>query len=394
VPVTVRRITVKKLLLALLLLPIIAAAQDLTGDWTALLHYSAQIKDKSVVLHFSRSRNGTLAGNLRGTSPVFFIAVDSIVVRDGQVGFKFSTGSAMATHSTNFDPLAGVTLPPDMSSWDVSVDGGAGRVGMKGSIWVDPEGPDLRRVEIRADQIPSALPVDGLVVLLSYGRTTIGDRTAMIPDTAEMHLREKSGRENLNAIEFTHCRAFHAESALRFEASSESGAPPLAPPAVRPVPTATLPAGLRIAISLTTPVTDQTTVGSFIEGEISGNVASSGPTLLPAGAKVRGRVRRLERYSSKEGSYFVVALEFTDLDSARFFADFETVDRAEGVPWSKTFRLDGASGHDNFGSVDASVKWETSALPGVGAFVVRGSTFKIPAGFRTIWKTRSFSDCD
>ena len=132
----------KKLLLALLLLPIIAAAQDLTGDWTALLHYSAQIKDKSVVLHFSRSRNGTLAGNLRGTSPVFFIAVDSIVVRDGQVGFKFSTGSAMATHSTNFDPLAGVTV---QGSFRGILDPGGSVIH---GIWTQTEPLPFRPIEV------------------------------------------------------------------------------------------------------------------------------------------------------------------------------------------------------------------------------------------------------
>jgi hypothetical protein len=41
---------------------------------------------------------------------VFFIVADSILVRDEHVGFKFSTGSAIATYSTNFDPLAGVTV--------------------------------------------------------------------------------------------------------------------------------------------------------------------------------------------------------------------------------------------------------------------------------------------
>jgi hypothetical protein len=51
--------------------------------------------------------------------------------------------------------------------------------------------------------------------------------------------------------------------------------------------------------------------------------------IRPANAKVKGRVRRLERYSAKEGGGFAVVFEFTDFDSDRFFADFETVDRAQ-----------------------------------------------------------------
>ena len=163
---------------------------------------------------------------------------------------------------------------------------------------------------------------------MSYDQTTIGNRSVMIPDAALMHLRDRSGRENLNRIEFTHCQAFHSDSTLRLEPSSVADLPPQTPPLARAASTMTLPAGLQIAIDLMTPVSDQTTVGSLIEGAVAEDVRTSGGILLAAGPKVKGRVRRLERYSSKEGAYFVVAFEFTDFDSGRFFADFETVDRA------------------------------------------------------------------
>jgi hypothetical protein len=285
------------------------------------------------------------------------------------------------------------TVSSAMSIWDVSVRDGSGRVGMRGSIWVDADGPSLRRVEIRADEIPSSLPVDELVVLLSYAQTKVGSRTVTIPDTAVIHLREKSGSENVNVIAFTHCRAFRVESTLSFEETRPSETEPRNIPETRSVPAAILPAGLRIAVSLTTPVTGQTAVGALIEGRVSGNVMSGGEVAVPDGALVKGRVRRLERYSSKEGSYFVVALEFTDLEAARFFADFRDVDQPQGVEWSRTFRLEGVD--LKFGDVpgfsNIAYNWFATQLPGVGAFIVRGSSLKIPEGFRTVWETRSLS---
>jgi hypothetical protein len=96
-----------KLFGALMLIPTLAMAQYLTGNLVGLLHYSSDIKDKSVVLHLSQGRNGRLSGNLRGSGPAFWIPLDSIVIRDGRLTFTFaSTSTSTVGGSSRFDPLS------------------------------------------------------------------------------------------------------------------------------------------------------------------------------------------------------------------------------------------------------------------------------------------------
>ena len=56
--------------------------------------------------------------------------------------------------------------------------------------------------------------------------------------------------------------------------------------------------------------------------------------LIPDGSPVRGRVRRLE-WNDDKGGYFVVGLEFTEIEAAgtryRFFADLEGTDALPGI---------------------------------------------------------------
>ena len=48
---------------------------------------------------------------------------------------------------------------------------------------------------------------------------------------------------------------------------------------------------------------------------VEGNVLRKRSLLIPAGSPVRGRVRRLEWHDEK-GGYFIVALEFTEIENA------------------------------------------------------------------------------
>jgi hypothetical protein len=68
-------------------------------------------------------------------------------------------------------------------------------------------------------------------------------------------------------------------------------------------------------------------VGSLIEARVSADVKEKGKVVLPAGAVVRGRIRRLER----EQGYYIVGLEFTHVETgagpARFYANLLAIDK-------------------------------------------------------------------
>ncbi|MGD0868981.1 MAG: hypothetical protein ABSB88_05475 [Bryobacteraceae bacterium] len=117
-----------------------------------------------------------------------------------------------------------------------------------------------------------------------------------------------------------------------------------------------------------------------------------GKVLVPEGALVKGRIRRLERYSDA-GDYFILALEFTRIEtpsaSLRFYSELQDVDRPEGVDMilvstsAERFQW----GMNKSSKIDHVRVW-TQEVPGVGTFFVRGAHFSLPPGFKAVWKTQ------
>jgi hypothetical protein len=154
-----------------------------------------------------------------------------------------------------------------------------------------------------------------------------------------------------------------------------------------------LPA-LQVAIRVSTRITENTAVGALIEGVVEGNVLRKRSVLIPDGSPVRGRVRRLERYED-QGGYFVVGLEFTDIETAgtryRFFADLQDMDRLPGLRQSirtskqETYVLPNGGG----GTLTSGESVTLPDLPGVGSFFVQARRLDLQTGFRMTWKTRA-----
>jgi hypothetical protein len=96
-----------------------------------------------------------------------------------------------------------------------------------------------------------------------------------------------------------------------------------------------LPALLAVTVQLTTSVTDVSTVGTLIEGKVAGNAIRKGKIVLPDGASVQGRIRRLERYDGSGGGDFIVGLEFTTVQvngkPQPLYGDLLRLDRRPGV---------------------------------------------------------------
>ena len=285
-------------------------------------------------------------------------------------------------------------VPLMMSGWNVQLAGGGGIVGMKGSFWADLESLDVLRLEIHADEIPLTVPAAEITAIIDYARAGSGE--VVLPQSARLYLQDVLGAESENRVEFTHCRAFHAQSAVRFEPASGGGpAPPeAARVVVREETLATIPAGLKVTIALTTPLDAQTAVGALLSGKVSGNVPYQGNILIPDGAPVEGRVRRLERHSDS-GDYFVVGLEFSEIRVGdtllSFYADLEGVEGAEAVEWSLWSSSSSVQrlGWQDRRYVTTRERINLTGLPGVGSFFVRGSRLNLPPGFRMAWKTRA-----
>jgi len=276
-------------------------------------------------------------------------------------------------------------------------------VATEGSFWADPETHELRRLEFHAVEMPPELMYLDLFTAITYGHVRVGERDILLPQTAVLEATDIEGGVKRDLIEFTHCRGFQTESTLHFE--DEPVPPPSRGPALfSSKADQALPAGLRLTITLAGPLSDQTAVGSLIEGKIVGAVMQKGKVLVPDGATVKGRVRRLEHYADSGdgliGEYYAVGLEFMRIElpaaSLRFYAAMQDVDRAEGIQMS-TFggsrekRTEMKAGPTSMIQIETRHDSITAPdVPGVGTFFVRRPHFFLPAGFKLVWKTEAF----
>jgi hypothetical protein len=236
------------------------------------------------------------------------------------------------------------------SGQTISLVGGVGTVGLKGSFWADPHSLDLLRLAVEADEIPAYLPLAEMSAQMNYAHTRIGSSDILLVQNAGLHMRQLSGEENYDRFEFTHCSQFHAESALSFETAAPGERPtkPAANPAPAPAsapasqPGEKVPALLMVTLQLETPITENDLLGTPLEGRTHGDVFRKGKVAIPDGSKVRGRIRRLERSDLKPG-YFVVGIEFTEIEiggaPVRFYADLVKLDRRGGVQQALSNRI-------------------------------------------------------
>jgi hypothetical protein len=306
------------------------------------------------------------------------------VLVDGNVSYEFKgevelAGRRLARYDWR--------LPITYSGHIFTLQDGQGRVGMHGSFWGDPETYDVVRLQMDADDFPPSLPLAEAVTIIDYARTSIGDgQTVLLPESGEFRMVRLTGQADHNHIDFTHCRLYGAQSTLSFGVPDAPDAEPVArfgvssnDDTLRP-----LPAGLQIAIKLTSRIATDAVVGTQIEGTVVSSLPPKGVSSpLAAGARVRGRIRRMEHYTSPV-QHHVVAIEFTEAEFEgiryRFYADLVDLDAGPSISSELTVtRTDPGITH-------GQTYW-LPQLPGVASFFVRGVKLDLPPGFRSTWKT-------
>jgi hypothetical protein len=288
-------------------------------------------------------------------------------------------------------------IRPLISGQMIRTPEGSGKVGIHGSYWVDPQTYDVQRLEMNADEFPPTLPVTEMTTSINYQRTRLGnDLVVLLPQVAEFRLVMSSGEIHHNRIEFTHCRVFGATSTIHFKATDSAEQPFAFGVASVDETLRSLPGGLLIAVKLRSRILGDMAVGTLIDGEVVGNVGAKHAVVIPAGSPVRGRIRRMERYT-EPFPYFIVGLEFTEVEVQGirylFYADLVDIDRNPGVELTLSTK-NTATAVTNpllFGDVSTRQTMESlslHSLPGVATFFYKGSKPELPQDFRTLWKTR------
>ncbi|MDE3197489.1 MAG: hypothetical protein KGN84_14155, partial [Acidobacteriota bacterium] len=261
------------------------------------------------------------------------------------------------------------------TAFRIAVPGADLAVGEEGVLWADAKTFDPVRLEYNAADIPPELPIISQTSSIDYGIVRIGDRDVLLPQRSDQDLLYTKTIESFSHMEFSQCRAYEAETTIHFgEAPDSQPAQTSAPPP----PPAPLPALLKVSVELVTPVSNQDVVGKLIDGRISAEVSSKGKVVLPAGAIVHGRIRRLERFDENT---WIIGLEFTEVETPAgkqlFYADLLNMDQSKflKVAHTQTTRA-------------GKVEIKLAEVPGVAAFFATGQNFTLPAGFHTEWRTR------
>jgi VWFA-related protein len=105
-------------------------------------------------------------------------------------------------------------------------------VAARGSFWFDPITLDLVRLEIHGQDIPDNLHINNAVVRVDYGRARIGDSEALLPKRSELTMTFLNGVTYRDAIGFSQCHEYRAESTIAFGKMSDDPSHSAVPAAV------------------------------------------------------------------------------------------------------------------------------------------------------------------
>lgn len=253
----------------------------------------------------------------------------------------------------------GFLLPVSASEWQIRRGQESAMVSTRGSFWADAASLEVFRIDVQAGDIPSGFPARDVANRIEYANMRIGDSETLLPQTAEFVATEPDGRQHRNITQFSHCRQYLGESVISF------GAPTVSYGTAKSVEIL-IPAGLGLRVRLENEIDlAKASVGDLVRARVV-LPAVKGGAVVPKGAVLKGRLRRLER-----SSHIVVGLEFTELEfenkRAQFFGRLESIEASPGVR-----RAPGRSPEP----------------PGVATLVVSEGS-KLPRGLTTLWQTQN-----
>lgn len=253
------------------------------------------------------------------------------------------------------------------SGYHIRVNGAEAVVGYHGRFWADVKTFDLIRLEVIADDIPPALGLKSAQDVMDYGRMKIGAAEFLLPSGSELLMVDLNGNVSRNITRFSGCRQYSGESVLTFADAPDTPAGAAAPERTKEA--LQIPPDVVFEISLDATVdSDQSMVGDPVTATLEENIKMRRRLLFPKGAKLAGRIMRLERH----GDHCDLDIRFSELVSAQARSSLNT--RLETKPPAEM--------HPLFrGLVQISDEPNGSGLK------LRGSRVHLPRGFHLRLRT-------
>lgn len=266
-------------------------------------------------------------------------------------------------------------VPLQASHYDVRVNGVWKAAAFEGEFSIDPRALTLERLTIRTCGLPAGATFCQASTAVDYQHVHIGDSDVLLPGQSMLEIALGHGRETRNVTTFANCREYQAESEIVFDDSAHNEAA-AAPSASRNL--VSLPIGLPVTLALTAPIDTATAAaGDPVAATVIKPVRRPGSPLdlIPAGAVVQGRLRRVEHHLSAS-PYFLIVISFNRVDVKGALSPFA----ARSEPDPDLARELGA----NLAVRETGVRFW-----GVGSFLfpTNKKRLVIPAGFQSKWFT-------
>jgi hypothetical protein len=266
-------------------------------------------------------------------------------------------------------------VPLAASHFEVKTNTGWRPTAYEGEFRVDPQSYELASLTVRTVDPPVGAAFCQAGATLDYQRVHIGDSDLLLPRQAELQIELKNGPETRNATTFANCREYQAESEIVFDDSASTGA---AAPQAAGRGRVALPIGLPVTLALTAPIDTATAAaGDPVEAKVVKGIRRPGSSedLVPAGAIVRGRIRRVEHHLLPS-PYFRIVLAFNRVDVNSAISPFVVRSEPDKELAEKL--------NANFDLRDTGI-WYW----GVGTFLfpTNKPEIVIPAGFESKWFT-------
>jgi hypothetical protein len=289
------------------------------------------------------------------------------------------------------------SLAQQWSGYSVTVDGNQAVVGLRGTAWIDAQTANVLRLDTYGDQISPILRVKEIRTSVQYAPTNLSGQVIMAPQHGEMSMTRTKGDVSRNIFDFTQCRAYEAESAIRFDTDSSAELQPAPAEPKMTQRAGPLPAGLEIKLRLLEPVTSRSAVGGMVKAEVESDISRAGKALIRKGAQVRGRILQLESVGYADATYTVGAIEFTEIETiggvAAFRGELIAADPIRSLEWqiaSAYSSVDTA----RYSEMDTQRNDWTRLLisqmpraPGVSGFAIREGQFRLPVKYHMILRT-------
>lgn len=245
----------------------------------------------------------------------------------------------------------------------------------EGEFRLNPDSSELISLTVSTVDRPEGAGFCQATSHLDYQLVHIGDREVLLPRQAQLEIELKDGPQTRNVTTFANCREYQAESEIVFDDTAAKGN--TAPQGFERG-RVSLPIGLPVTLALTAPIDTATAAaGDPVDAKLVKPVhrAGSAQELIPAGAVVRGRIRRVEHHLLPR-PYFRIVLAFNRVEINGAISPF--IVRSE-------------PDHDLADRLGANMALRDTGIFywGVGTFLFPSnkSNIVVPVGFESKWFT-------